>query len=95
MHAVSCATFSDAHIHIAITVPKYIVIMLLFLSIGTYNKDLQKVVYLDNRRYLPIDSSLRNETVEFPSKQEELSIAPPKRNFDSIKIYHKAVDNAK
>jgi len=34
-------------------------------------------------------------TEEFPSKKEELRSAPSKRNFNNMRNYHKAADNAK
>ena len=84
---LACNSFLAVQLHV--------IIANIELYIGTYNSELEKIVYLDNRRYLPEDSSLRMLTEEFPSKKKELRSAPPKRNFNNMINYHKAADNAK
>lgn len=61
---------------------------------GTYNSDLQKMVYLENRQYLSSDDSLRREAVGFPNNSEDDNPPPAKRIFCDIKKDHRAHDNS-
>ena len=49
------------------------------------------MVYLQNRRYLPVTDKLRKDKTHFPSK-EELHPAPSKRNYESLKEAHEAYE---
>ena len=62
---------------------------------GTYFTELHKMVYLDNRRYLPMSSSLRQESESFPSKSEEVRPTPSRRAYTTLKNVHAAYDAAK
>ena len=62
---------------------------------GVYNKTLSKMVYLGNRRFLPLSSPLRHDKQNFPSKSEELLPCPSQRTFVEVKSGHNAYDNAK
>ena len=64
----------------------------LVLILGTYSSDL-KMVYLQNRRYLPPTSSLRCKH-GFPSQENEHESPPAKRKFVDLTEYHNAVDMA-
>ena len=65
------------------------------LSSGERSEQLQKVVYLQNRRFLPETSGLRRDQHNFPHKREEHNPPPSKKNSSEMRDYHKAVDNAK
>jgi hypothetical protein len=69
-------------------------LLLLNVSLGTYSSDLKKMVYLQNRRYLPPTSSLRKRKRGFPSQEAELESPPAKRKFVDLTEYHNAVDMA-
>lgn len=62
--------------------------------IGTYCSELHKMVYLQNRRFLPTDSVLRSDTKQFPSKTCEIRDAPPTRDLQTVKDCHRAYDLA-
>lgn len=61
---------------------------------GTRCPELNKIVYLDNRRYLPTESSLRKEKDGFPMKNEELKPPPAKRTFSAIHNHRLAFQNS-
>ena len=63
-------------------------------SLGTYIKDLNKMVYLQNRRYLDQSSALRQDAVKFPEKFAENRPPPPMREYSKLKSCHEAYDNA-
>ena len=63
--------------------------MCILLILGTYSSDL-KMVYLQNRRYLPPTSSLRKRKHGFPSQTEPES-SPAKRKVVDLTEYHNAV----
>ena len=65
-----------------------------YLTVGTYCSELHKMVYLQNRRFLPMDSVLRKDTKQFPSKTCEMHAAPPIRSYETVKKCHKAYDLA-
>lgn len=65
-----------------------------YLTVGTYSSELHKMVYLQNRRFLPMDSVLRKETKQFPSKTHEVRDTPPMRAYETVKDCHKAYDLA-
>ena len=69
-----------------------IYIMFAFFIAGTYNKELTKMVYLENRRFLPSSSPLRKQSTGFPSGEQELQAAPAKRSFEETKDFHIAYD---
>ena len=64
------------------------------MHVGTYSTDLHKMVYLQNRRYLPADSELRQDKKNFPSKHPEMRDPPSKRVYESLKDVHLAYDAA-
>ena len=66
----------------------------ILLHVGTYCSELHKMVYLQNRRFLPMDSVLRKDTKQFPSKTSEVRDAPPMRVYETVKDCHKAYDLA-
>ena len=66
----------------------------LIFTIGEYNKDLSKMVYLQNRRFLPEDRVLRRQTFFFPSKQQEKRKAPPKKTWAESSQFQAAFDNS-
>ena len=70
------------------------VAMYVYIFIGTYCGELHKMVYLDNRRYLPNDSTLRKEKHTFPSKNEETLPPPPKRSFRLMHDHQHAFQNS-
>ena len=59
---------------------------------GTYCCDLHKMIYFENRRYLPPDSSLRKQKRGFPTQNWELQPPPAKKSFDVVKQCHYAFD---
>ena len=59
---------------------------------GTYSHELHKIVYLQNRRYLESDNSLRYDKRNFPTKAVEFRCAPSHRNYETLKSMHKAYD---
>ena len=63
------------------------------IFIGTYCSELHKVVYLQNRRYLPPVSSLRHEE-GFPQQSIEMNPPPTKRQYSKMKGFHDAIDKA-
>lgn len=62
------------------------------LYVGTYCSELHKMVYLENRRYLPKESTLRAQSGGFPSEDKELRSPPAKRRYTDIRQYHQVVD---
>ena len=64
-----------------------------YFYIGEHNSELHKTIYLQNRRYLPLESDLRTET-QFPSQKVETRKPPEKRVYTEVKKNHEAVDNA-
>lgn len=66
------------------------------LSSGTHNPYLQKMIYIDNRHFLPRDSPLRRDVENFPEKQCDYHFPlPPKRQYSVLEVYHHAHDHAK
>ena len=65
------------------------------LHLGTYVKKLSKMVYLKNRRYLPLDSKWRDDCKNFPEKAAELRTPSPLRKFERVKSLHFSYDAAK
>ena len=61
---------------------------------GTYNSDLHKMVYLQNRRFLPEQSLLRHQKRGFPSEEKELQLPPAKRSYDEVRKQHYATEKA-
>ena len=59
-----------------------------YTFIGVRNEELHKVIYLENRRFLPDTSELRNDSISFPSKKREMR--PPLRCYATINSVHKA-----
>lgn len=64
------------------------------VMLGTYMKELHKMVYLQNRHYLETSSEMRQDSVNFPDKENETHQAPNIRDYTKLKPYHKAHDNA-
>ena len=52
------------------------------------------MVYLENRRFLPLDSALRAQIHGFPTQNVEIKKAPRYRNFSVVRRHHKAVTEA-
>ena len=67
--------------------------LLRVVCLGTY-MELHKMVYLQNRRYLETSSEMRQDSVNFPDKENETRQAPNTRDYTKLKPYHKAHDNA-
>ncbi len=65
------------HIHIIIT-------------LGTYSKDLSKMLYLQNRRYLNTKHKFRSDKNKFPDKAVEVRLIPRKRDYSEMKSLHEA-----
>ena len=65
------------------------------LYIGSYNKDLSKMTYLQNRRYLPLSSKLREDEKQFPEKIKEVRPPPQRRDYETIKSLHISYDAMK
>ena len=65
------------------------------LYIGTYSRALNKMVYIESRRFLLVSSSLRRDKRNFHSKLKEFHPLPKPRTYDEIKDNHVAYDNAK
>lgn len=61
------------------------------IIIGSYNKDLNKMTYLQNRR----SSKLREDSKQFPEKIEEVRLPPQKRDYETIKSLHMSHDAMK
>ena len=59
---------------------------------GTYCSELHKMVYLNNRRYLPSTSPLIQEKGFY--YRVKMQPPPSKRNYSMIKGFHNAVDKA-
>ena len=66
-----------------------------FFFLGTYVQDLHKMVYLQNRRFLPEESELRLDSDNFPDKSPELNRPPSTRSYDTLKDIHMAYDATK
>ena len=49
------------------------------------------MVYLENRRFLPLDSALRAQMHGFPTQNVEIKKAPRYRNFSVVRRYHKTL----
>ena len=50
------------------------------------------MLYLQNRRYLPMDSTLRKQTKGYPIKGEEPRLPPAERNYSNLQKYHELAD---
>ena len=61
---------------------------------GTYSRELHKLVYLQNRKFLMENSELRHDVSKFPDKEMDLDPAPPKRLYEDIIDLHKAYDSS-
>ena len=64
------------------------------MCLGTYNKPLSTIVYLESRCFLPLSSSLRSDKTNFPCKPKENCPKPSPRTFDEVKSTHEAYNNA-
>ena len=64
-----------------------------FNHIGTYCPDLHKMVYLENRQYLPSDCILRRQADGFPTTDVDNKPPPTKKIFCDIKKQHRAYEN--
>ena len=63
---------------------------------GTYVPELHKMVYLQNRRFLPEgDKELRHDKTNFPVKAPEVDEAPLKRRFKTSSEVRQCVDTLK
>ena len=62
---------------------------------GTYSKALTKMVYMENRWYLPETSALRKDETNFPSKLVETLPPPRNKSHEAIRSSHIAYDYAK
>ena len=62
---------------------------------GQYCQHLRKVVYPANRRFLPMDHTLRADTEDFPDHCVEERIRPSYRTFKQDMFFHKAYNGAK
>lgn len=62
---------------------------------GTWNEHLHKMVYIKNRRYLPLDSDLRSDDSGFPDQSVENSAPPRQRDYEKLKSVHHAYDKTK
>ena len=60
--------------------------------IGTFNKDLDKMLYLGNRRFLRSDDDMRCDTVNFPDKSIEKQLKPKIRDYYEMKSLHSAYE---
>lgn len=59
------------------------VVTVKFVCIGTYVRELHKMVYLQNRRYLhKEDTELKHDVTSFSVKVQETRLAPLKRSYD-------------
>ena len=65
------------------------------IPIGVRNDQLHKVIYLENRRFLPDTYELCQDSVSFPSKAIEVRPPPQLRSYDTVCSIHKAYDKAK
>ena len=73
----------------------HVLCMFLYFGIsGDYNKELFKMVYLQNRRFLPMSSELRKQSQSFPYKHEEEREPPAHRTWAEAQQLHIAYDNA-
>ena len=59
---------------------------------GKYCEHLKKMVYLQNRRYLP-PSILWKDSVNFPEKCSEQRSPPTLGNYDTMKSIHEEYDH--
>ena len=59
---------------------------------GTFSKDLNKMIYLQNRRYLQCNDDLRSDTVDFPERSVESHGPPSIRNYSEMKSLHEAYE---
>lgn len=62
---------------------------------GQYCKHLHKMVYSENRRFLPLDHELRKDSENFPEHSVEEQTKPTYRTFQQDALFHKAYDGAK
>ena len=53
------------------------------------------MTYLQNRRYLPLQSKLRYDNKHFPEKTVELRLPPQERQYDKVKSLHISYDTLK
>ena len=65
----------------------------IFCHAGTYSSDLHKMIYLQNRQFLPADSTLRKQSDGFPTNMEDNKPPPAKKKFSELKKKHRAHDN--
>lgn len=56
---------------------------------------MHKMIYLENRRYLPATSSLRQDAVNYPSKAIEKRPPPKLKSYEEMKAFHCSYENAK
>ena len=67
----------------------------LFELLGTHVAALDKVVYLQNRRFLPVRHPLRKGKKYFPSGNAEHRLAPNKLTQEEVMINNVAYEKAK
>ena len=60
---------------------------------GQRIEELHKMVYLDNRRYLPKGHKLRIDKSGFYTKEVEEQNQPLKKVYQDLRPYHTAYDN--
>ena len=60
---------------------------------GTFSRDLDKMIYLQNRRYLQLNDELRSDRVNFPDKEEEHRMAPKIKDYYEMKTVHVAFES--
>ena len=63
--------------------------------IGEYSHEMKKMIYMENRRFLPLSHPLRKQTDGFPSRSTEERPPPEAKNMCDMLSYHQAYENAK
>ena len=91
----ACAWCEIEGKHIFIGMHLYVLLCSCLPIVGTYFSELHKMTYLDSRRFLPFDSSLRKDSRNYPSKSEETRPAPSRRVYSIMKDVHTAYYLAK
>lgn len=64
----------------------------LYIYAGTFSKDLDKMIYLQNRRYLLSDDVLRSDSVNFPDKVVESCQLPLIQDYSEMRSLHDAYE---
>ena len=68
--------------------------IIFIFPVGTYCSELHKMVYLQNRKFLPEECALRQDEINFPTEAPETCQAPAKKVYETVKDAHKAYDAA-